>query len=65
MVYAFYDCEEDRITISGNINSYVPINPNTYEEKENMLKMMKNSVQEVEEELKQMEKEGIGSINKV
>ena len=54
MVYPFYECEEERITISGNINSYVPINPNTYEEKENMLKMMKNSVQEVEEELKWM-----------
>ena len=29
-----------------------------YEEKENMLKMMKNGVQQVEEELKQMKKMG-------
>ena len=57
LVYPFYECEEKRVTISGNINSYVPINSNTYEEKENMLKMMKNSVQEVEEELKWMKKE--------
>ena len=55
MVYPFYECEEERVTISGNIDLN---RPNEYEEKENMLKMMKNSIQEVEEELKQMKKVG-------
>jgi hypothetical protein len=63
-VYPFYGTEEERITISGNIRLYDPNRPeeqellgDVYEEKEKMLEMMKNGVQQVEEELKQMKKE--------
>ena len=52
MVYPFYGTEEERITISGNIS----LQQDT-EEKEKTLKMMKNNVQQIEEELKQMKKE--------
>ena len=61
MVYPFYGTEEERVTISGNIvlnDSNKPEIPVTaYEQKENMLKIMKNGVQQMEEELKQMKKE--------
>ena len=63
-VFPFYGTEEERITISGNIRLYDPnrltmpeIPVDGYEEKKKMLKMMKNGVQQVEEELKQMKKE--------
>jgi hypothetical protein len=63
MVYPFYGTEEERITISGNIrlcNSNKPkgehemFSPrnNTYEEKENILKTLENSVIIMKEELK-------------
>ena len=52
MVYPFYGTEEERITVSGNIS----LQQDT-EEKEKTLKMMKNNVQQIEEELKQMKKE--------
>ena len=56
-VYPFYECEEERITISGNIN-FVNLNHNlVYEDKRKMLKKMENSVKFVKNELKQMEKE--------
>ena len=64
LVYPFYGTEEERVTISGNIELHDSnrlkeqerfIDP--YEEKEEILKMMKNSVQQVEEEMKQMKKE--------
>ena len=32
-VFPFYECEEERVTISGNIDLYVPNRPNEYEEK--------------------------------
>ena len=60
-VYPFYGTEEERVTISGNIVLNKPkeqeISVGEYEEKEKMLEMMENRVQEVEEELKQMKKE--------
>ena len=62
-VFPFYECEEDRVTISGNIRLYNPNRPKkqevsgtVYEETENTLKMMENSVQMMKEELKQMKK---------
>ena len=64
-VHPFYECEEERVTISGNIDLYDPNRPKLqevsageYKQKENMLKMMKNGVQQIEEELKEMEKAG-------
>ena len=61
MVYPFYGTEEERVTISGNIDFVIPnkseIPVGVYEEKENLLKKMKNDVQQVEEELKQIKKE--------
>jgi len=64
-VHPFYECEEERVTISGNIDLYDPNRPKMqevsageYKQKENMLKMMKNGVQQIEEELKEMEKAG-------
>ena len=64
MVYPFYECEEERVTISGNISLYDPKEQETfkvygdvYEEKENILKMMQNNVEQVKKELKVMKKE--------
>ena len=65
MVYPFYECEEERVTISGNIDFYVSNKPkiqevsvSKYDEKENMLKMLENSVIQMKEELKRMKKVG-------
>jgi hypothetical protein len=68
MVYPFYECEEERITISGNIILKIPNKPkvpeevfelsgNVYEEKEKILKLLENTVETTKEELKQMKKE--------
>ena len=64
MVYPFYECEEERVTISGNILQKVQHRPKEleisgeeYEEKKNMLEMMENSIEFVKKELKQMKKE--------
>jgi len=63
MVYPFYGTEEERITISGNIDLYDPNRPkkqegsgDVYEEKEKMLKMMEIGVESVKKELKEMKK---------
>ena len=62
MVYPFYECEEERITISGNIVMHdpnrqkLPEKTDSYEEKEKMLKMMENHVERMRKELKQMKK---------
>ena len=63
MVYPFYECEEERITISGNIDfvnsnklEALPVPVNAYEEKEEALKLMENSVRVTREELKRMKK---------
>ncbi len=60
-VYPFYGTEEERVTISGNIRLYDPneqkIPVDEYEDKEKMLKILENSVQQVKEELKWMKKE--------
>ena len=65
MVYPFYECEENRVTISGNIRMYVPNKPkereesrSTVEEKEMMLELMENNVEELKKKLKQMKKAG-------
>ena len=61
LVYPFYECEEERITISGNIRLYDPnrleMPVDVYEEKEDMLKMMEIGVISVKKELKEMKKE--------
>ena len=63
MVYPFYGTEEERITISGNIDFYDPNRPkmqggsgDVYEQKENMLEMMEIGVESVKKELKEMKK---------
>ena len=69
-VYPFYECEEERITISGNIDFYDPnesdrpnrpkiqeIPVGEYEAKEEILKIMENSVRITKEQLKWMKKE--------
>ena len=63
-VYPFYECEEERITIAGNIRLCDPnrlkvqeIPVDEYEEKEYALKILENSVRVTKEELKQMKKE--------
>ena len=60
-VFPFYGTEEERVTISGNIILKEPNKPEIpvgeYEEKENMLKIMENSVRVTREELKMMKKE--------
>ena len=56
-VYPFYECEEERITISGNIVlEDLNILVDVYEEKKNMLKMMENDVEMIKKELEWMEK---------
>jgi hypothetical protein len=59
-VYPFYECEEERITISGNIVFVDPNKPqmqkmssDVYEEKEKILKIMEESVKIMKEDLKQ------------
>ena len=67
MVFPFYECEEERVTISGNIlqkdskEEKHPVMPETivltgdvYEEKENMLKMLENSAKHLKEEVRQL-----------
>ena len=64
-VYPFFECEEDRITVSGNVDLQDP-NRNEkqkmfvseYEEKKRVLEMMEKSAEHVREELKQMKKVG-------
>jgi hypothetical protein len=64
-VYPFYGTEEKRVTISGNISLKVLKKPteeqemqkipvSEYEQKENMLKMLEESVRVTKEELKRM-----------
>lgn len=63
-VYPFYGTEEDRITISGNICEHNPViqdlqkkwGQDEVEIKENMLKMLENSVETTKKELQQMKK---------
>jgi len=60
MVYPFYECEEERVTISGNIDlvfteeqKVVELSGDVYKEKENTLKMMEKTVKFLKEDLKQ------------
>ena len=60
-VYPFYECEEERITISGNIVLHDANKlkeqervMDQYEEKENMLKMLENSAKHLKEEVRQL-----------
>tara|TARA_R110000744_G_C19180551_1_gene542685 strand:+ start:61 stop:816 length:756 start_codon:yes stop_codon:yes gene_type:complete len=62
-VYPFYECEEERITISGNVvvkdcNELkdAPQFGYGYEEKKELLEIYKNVIKITEEELKQMKK---------
>ena len=64
-VLPFYECKEERVTISGNIRLYEPNRPkeleksgSAVEEKEKMLEMIEESVIVMKKELKQMKKEG-------
>ena len=63
LVYPFYECEEKRITISGNIVLCDPNRPKNqeitvdeYEKKKETIKIVENSVIQMKEELKQMKK---------
>ena len=61
-VYPFYGCEEERVTISGNI-CLPPIRVSAsrdgiYEEKKQNLKLLEKSVKLIKEELKHMKKSG-------
>ena len=71
-VYPFYECEEDRVTISGNIDFIIPkklrkeqkiidsshlMFVKKYEEQEKMLKMLEESVRVTKEDMKMMKKE--------
>ena len=63
-VFPFYECEEERVTISGNIVLDVPnrskeleISVDGYEGKKNTLKMLENTVRIMKKELEQMKKE--------
>ena len=60
-----YGCKEERVTISGNIRMYDPyrggiqeISVKEYEEKEQTLKIMEESVKITKEQLKMMKKVG-------
>ncbi len=66
-VYPFYECEEERVTISGNIQLHDPnrqeketkktrLSGDVYEDKEKMLKMMEQQVFFLKEELERMKK---------
>jgi len=61
MVYPFYECEKERVTISGNIALEIPnkqeVSVDEYEEKKKIFKMMENTVKITKKELKQMKKE--------
>ena len=67
LVYPFYECEEERITISGNIILHDPnswkelekqeVSIDQYEDKEKILKMLENTVEVTKKELEQMKKE--------
>ena len=70
MVYPFYECEEERVTISGNIFMNKPKIPKIdelfsgrYEQKEKLLEIWENNVKMIKKELKQMkkERENVGS----
>ena len=64
-VYPFYECDEERITISGNIILKIPnnsrklqeVSSEVYEDKEKILKMLENTVEVTKKELEQMKKE--------
>ena len=60
-VYPFYECEEERITISGNIVLHDANKlkeqervMDQYEEKENTLKILENSAKHLKEEVRQL-----------
>ena len=61
-VYPFYECEEERITISGNIVynlNFIIAPDNTdrlYKEKEYALKMMESNVEVIKKEMELMKK---------
>ena len=64
-VFPFYECEEERITISGNICLYDPnrlkkqeVSVSVYEEKEKTLKIWEEGVKLMKKELEMMKKEG-------
>ncbi len=67
LVYPFYECEEERITISGNIaqvrgGERRPLDPGPLldveiEEKESVIKMLENSVQDIKDEVEKRKAE--------
>ena len=62
-VFPFYECEEERITISGNIQLYEPdrfkfrVKGGEYEKKKNALKMLEVTVEGVKKELEYLKKQ--------
>ena len=67
-VYPFYKTEEERITISGNIQLYEPdrfkfrVKGGEYEKKQNALKMLESTVEGVKKELEYLKKQEEGKI---
>jgi len=68
-VYPFYGTEEERITISGNICLYklepdkvkLHVDGRQYEKKQNALKILESTVEEVKKELKYLKNKQAGS----
>ena len=58
MVYPFYECEEERITISGNIDLNLEKKENADEEEENMTKMLEKHMESLKKYMNLLEKRG-------
>ena len=58
MVYPFYECEEERITISGNIDLNLEKKENADEEEENMTKMLEKHMESLKKDMNLLEKRG-------
>ena len=71
MVYPFYECEEERITISGNImlkssdKPKIQFSSDVYEDKEKIIEILETSLKVTKQELEMMKKRGKAKKNKV
>jgi len=71
MVYPFYECEEERITISGNImlkssdKPEIQFSSDVYEDKEKIIEILETSLKVTKQELEMMKKRGKAKKNKV
>ena len=55
-VYPFYECEEERITISGNVIEIEQLSGDEYEEKKKTISKLEEAVKFMKEDLKWMSK---------